>query len=691
MRGVCLALAALVLAGSAIGRADGAVQAQPAAPAVARAEDQAEPRPTPPGTILIFFRGGQAGQNMAAVLAQLLEQPGLVPREERTISPGDTICDLLSGKGLLAPCEAFFPIVRRLNPGLNVGAPLSVGQQLVLPAMEVRRRRSGRTVDLDIRTVERIARNWATFQAIAFPVRDQARLEYDTIEMRVRASDPGQLEAVTSQLVALELANVSFETVRFETIAAQPYARPEQEVRTQCTSGQLQTNPVSYHEYVFEDDPPQPTSSPTLMRPTVFILDVPLIDTANLRFPVQVPAGWACQWVTYAPGQHATHLAGIIASRDPTFGIVGLEPSAIVLAEPYIHVGAPPPAGTLQKDISALLGYPDLFHEAENFATLPVFLVASSFRNTADYGTRLTSAASRFNGPNSFLEASIQDEQPLLVVAAGQDPSLPGGMELDARTPLSPQNLGDLPNVITVTACERCTRRGADLRDDANYDTRREFVHVAAPGGPIVSWVDNGGIASASGTSQAAAFAAGVAARMIGLFPNRYRSADRIKVRLQATSFPLIGPDGEFLPESERRLAAGIVDPEVAFLDPALDWVKDTNGWRSVRVRRWSASSARFRPHTRPEWDRELGAMARLVQTSPLHFVGYREPLDDDGAAADSSVLRALDLGSLLDSDHSLILCDGSSIRLGDVLDFVPRLGGIPRRQQDQDRACAAN
>ena len=66
------------------------------------------------------------------------------------------------------------------------------------------------------------------------------------------------------------------------------------------------------------------------------------------------------------------------------------------------------------------------------------------------------------------------------------------------------------------------------------------FVHVAAPGvDPIAGWITDDAIGQASGTSQAAAYVAGIVASMIGYFPNSYTSPDVVKIKLQATSRPL--------------------------------------------------------------------------------------------------------------------------------------------------------
>src|SRR6185295_15563589 len=93
------------------------------------------------------------------------------------------------------------------------------------------------------------------------------------------------------------------------------------------------------------------------------------------------------------------------------------------------------------------------------------------------------------------------------------------------------------------------------------------FVHLAAPAEPIVSTANATSFTWAHGTSQAAAFVAGVASALVSAWPDHYKTAESVKERLQytATPFPRLD-DG-------KRIAAGVVNPKIAMLDPDKDYL----------------------------------------------------------------------------------------------------------------------
>jgi hypothetical protein len=135
-------------------------------------------------------------------------------------------------------------------------------------------------------------------------------------------------------------------------------------------------------------------------------------------------------------------------------------------------------------------------------------------------------------------------------------------------------NLGDLKNVIVVTACDPCDDENATIWPRSNFS--HEFVHVAAPGqdmpGPAY---DRAYTVAGPGTSQATAFVGSVVADMISCYPDEYVSDDfskavfagRVKLWLQLTSRPLKAD------EARAKLSAGVVDPRAALNDPDLNCV----------------------------------------------------------------------------------------------------------------------
>ena len=179
----------------------------------------------------------------------------------------------------------------------------------------------------------------------------------------------------------------------------------------------------------------------------------------------------------------------------------------------------------------------------------------------------------QFRVLRSSLAAAIRNSSPLLIAAVGEadpaeDPSeVP--LEITNRTPLGPMNLGDLKNVIVVTACDDCGDKSATLMPLANFSTTG-MVQLAAPGSEVAGDATQTEYVKTSGTSEAAAFVAGVAAAMLSCYPNNYPFPENIKTRLQVTSRPVLTGD------DANKVTAGIVDMRMALLDPTKTWIQRT-------------------------------------------------------------------------------------------------------------------
>lgn len=179
----------------------------------------------------------------------------------------------------------------------------------------------------------------------------------------------------------------------------------------------------------------------------------------------------------------------------------------------------------------------------------------------------------------------IADRNLLWITSAGQlpdtaldapvDPDTPKPFILSKFSSIAPMNLGDLDNVIVVTACESCEWGNITLWDAANYGrtdgpaapNTANAVTIAAPLDGYHAPLDSKRILEAhGGTSQAAAFVGGVVAGMTRCAPNFYVTqgniiqSDQIKRRLILTSLPRL--------RSSKREAAGVVNPAAALLPP---------------------------------------------------------------------------------------------------------------------------
>ena len=115
--------------------------------------------------------------------------------------------------------------------------------------------------------------------------------------------------------------------------------------------------------------------------------------------------------------------------------------------------------------------------------------------------------------------------------------------------------MGNVENVIVVTAYEDSSTPFPHLRRDSNYSLDG-LVHIAGPGGEIPSTISNGKYVATGGTSEAAAFVAGVASAMVSLYPTYYPTAEKVKFRLQITASQEVKEKhGEI-----KRLGPGIID-----------------------------------------------------------------------------------------------------------------------------------
>jgi hypothetical protein len=165
---------------------------------------------------------------------------------------------------------------------------------------------------------------------------------------------------------------------------------------------------------------------------------------------------------------------------------------------------------------------------------------------------------------------AIIEEGILWVTAIGQVENGGTRRTIERTTPLSPMNLGDRGNVIVVTACDPCTGPNRKLWPLA-YEADPDMVHVAAPGGqPIPGIATATAYAEARGTSQAAAFAGGIAAAMIADNPKYYERVENVKRWMQVTADPIINPGD--------RIATGVINPTLALCDPHNDWFAPTSG-----------------------------------------------------------------------------------------------------------------
>jgi Subtilase family len=282
--------------------------------------------------------------------------------------------------------------------------------------------------------------------------------------------------------------------------------------------------------------------------------------------------------------EHGTHLAGIIASQDNDFGLIGINPRARIYSMNWLNLRPPNEPYALADKIQERA----LKKKFQIWVFASEWPLALKKDELPDVGDQQFSGDMRFQ---DLRAKRIKGTSSLWVVSAGDSAF---GRPVSRSDLTAPMNLGDLPNVIVVTACEGCYTKSPHLMPKANFSIAGErAVHIAGPGEEITSTVGGGGgmYARSKGTSQATAFVAGVASLMTSGYPTHYHNAPyKIKFRLQVTSKPLLSG------AESSKVAAGILDPVAALLDPDENYADtNTGSLDKLEPSKWCARNLEFR------------------------------------------------------------------------------------------------
>ena len=248
---------------------------------------------------------------------------------------------------------------------------------------------------------------------------------------------------------------------------------------------------------------------------------------------------------------HGTYMAGIIASQDNGYGLIGIHPAARITSADWLR---------LQNDHEALAL---MIERRDELPAKQIYVFASAWRWDNPLASEFDLLSS------NLISRKIRDLAPLWIVAAGQDDT-GAGQNITRQFPRGPMNLGFLPNVLVVTAYRLDPTGVPRLLPDANYSTEG-MVHIAAPGKDIPSTISVSRYATGDGTSPATAFVAGVASAMVST-SDYYDRVERVKFRLQLTATPSLPPD------AAPKVATGVLDPYLALLDPTKAWMKNAGG-----------------------------------------------------------------------------------------------------------------
>lgn len=262
---------------------------------------------------------------------------------------------------------------------------------------------------------------------------------------------------------------------------------------------------------------------------------------------------------------HSTHMAGIIAGQ---IRLIGLSPTSRIASYKLSEYDKQPPPDHFFQEL-------ELFNSdgRKHLVLLAGNLTPSTSQPSADKPQEdlnpLTNAFTRHNV--------------LVVAAVAHNTNGDDFVLLDPYDPKNlPSNLGLLDNVIVVTACVNCKDlKKASLLPSMYIARQDHLIHLAAPGDriPGLTYLDDYSVAG--GSSQAAAYVAGVAALMMTHHPDFYTRPDLVKSRLITSASPhLLTPI---------NVSGGIVDPSLATLPPDTSWlkVKGDPEYKPIDIHSW--------------------------------------------------------------------------------------------------------
>jgi Subtilase family len=645
-------------------------------------------------SLVLVFEGGNVATNMTAVIGRLIEKHINLPSQVTTVDVDETnVCELLAGQGYPPPCTPLIGMVKQLNPSFKGNLNrLTKGQQLIFPDVKLSLSRSQRSfvnTKPPSQDVDEVVKNWKLLNPTPLGnSQTEKHIEYDAYTMEVPFRQAADARLASQNVSLLQLPNVTVDVHAAGAHSIRLFSPKDfapDLVQQACSDNSLWQKKLHYLELddVDQDAKRRLADPPAgALHSTIYIIDVPLSPAPNLypafgeAPPPNTPGSTHCLWKTFvASVHHSTLLASIIASHANWTGFDGIWPDVRLRSFDVVAN-----SDNLPTRISSLIAtttgprqiylFALTIGETDNFAT-----VAGSHGITAFANSRV-----RLSSP---LATTIMNRSPLIIAAAGQaDGEHPLIRDINPTTTFFPQNLGDQPNVIVVTACTDCARDSPKLMPTAYVSSDSwKFVHIAAPGGApggqaVVGWTSESSIGAAgAGTSQAAAHVGAIAASMIERYPTSYLAPGQMKYRLQVCSYPLPSalPDSE--PNSDTKsLAAGIIDPLVCYLNPDVNWIKRGNGWEPISLRGFGTGTLFTGPNGHPASILNDAILRIVKRRGASDWTVYSDrTFDDDATDQMVGGLGQVRLTYSLKPTRAAVIipCQGEPIAISDLEDFI--------------------
>jgi hypothetical protein len=582
----CVVRAAVVIAMTSVGIAQVASPPAIRAPHIPVQTQTAIVEPLAP-SLTITFQGGDVPENASKVL-HILEREKLLEIRTATIPKGKSLCDVYL-ELMAFPMGCTSQLVRLANDlnGLNyTQRTLRIGDAVEYPDVYFMQRTFTKRFDPKVpehqKALEDIHKNWSAYilKEDTLPT-GLVRVDLKGYELKVPISSPLDAQRAVSELAKARIPNITFthpdEQKRLLKYHSTPI--PPTKYLNDCRARILPAGEQCAYSLLVGLDKLDYTTC-TTRCPDVFLVDKPVRRNPALKNAVRngygvdpdpAPAVDLCALSDLKDGDHGTHLAAIIGSAGPV--CVGVYPNVQLYSW-----NREAPENETRDDIERVQSN---FENNIETVGLPIFVFANSWEFSGKRG-QLGERLAAINEPCTYppcarfrkpLADEIGNNQGALwVVASGQaDPTRnEQPVEITADLALGPMNLGDLPNVLVVTACVDCASAEPRLRPAVNYSS--SLVHLAAPGDDIPGPAGENRLGIGGGTSQAVAFATGVASAMVAKYPASFVKPEAVKTRLQITSRPVLtGTDAT-------HLATGVIDPAVALKPPSKDYYQPIGG-----------------------------------------------------------------------------------------------------------------
>jgi len=540
--------------------------------------------------VIIRLEGGDVPENTAAVLSALNEL-GLLQIDKHRVDANETIDSIYKDKldipFFASGLKKFAGDLNRTNYDVQ---RLKPGEILLYPKVDVSKYeysiKLDRFLESDKRRLESLM---ATDAALLESQKDEpekgvTKLTFRGFEIRVPLDSPVFLNRLREKLKSIPSENLlifnSKPTVRrgFAVYASgQSVEEPADKFMQKATTPPPLENNVQGLIGSFVGLTKMPEGLDACTRgpacPEIVLVDSPVELHPDIAQAIKTGGNKSLgrskivendrqiiELGIFNTNDHGTYMAGIIASQNNNYGLVGLHPGAHITAVDRAMLETNPSE------------FADLLEQRSDASGMQIYVFASSWLWKVPEKDRITS---------NVVARKISNLAPLWITAAGQ--KITGGEDIRAGFENGPMSLGFLKNVLVVTAYQD-DQNVPRLLLDAHYSTQG-LVHIAAPGKAIPSTVSVSKYAFADGTSPATAFVAGVASAMVSKW-EYYTTAERVKFRLQLTAKPsLTGEDAN-------KVVSGVLDPVAALRDPNKIWLQDNEGdYKEVSLNHWCGST----------------------------------------------------------------------------------------------------